>query len=187
MENIILDKLPDEYEGYLIRTDFRVGIQLSLCGADLELDNWEKVAIMSNLLFGRGMPDFEMAMSGVEWFLSCGKESPADKAESAEPFFSFDYDNAFLFSAFKRLYGIDLTMEKMHWFKFIPLMQDIDGSALNTIIGYRTADTSKMKGDERAAYLKMKKRFSLPTIRTAEEEEKLSQFYEQMNQSINEP
>lgn len=183
MENILLDPLPQEYEGYLIRTDFRIGIQLSLCGSDPELDDWEKVATMVDLLFGRGMPDFETAMNGVRWFLSCGKEKDTDEGGSDEPFFSFDYDDVYLYSAFRKVYGLDLTTEKIHWFKFIPMMQDIEGTALSNIIGYRTTDTSKMKGEERAAYQKIKKKFQLPVIHTAEEEQKASKFFAQLNQT----
>ena len=37
MFNIMLDKLPSEFEGYLIRTDFRIGIQISQAIADVNL------------------------------------------------------------------------------------------------------------------------------------------------------
>ena len=35
--NILLDRLPDSYQGWLIRTDYRIGIQIALCLQDEEL------------------------------------------------------------------------------------------------------------------------------------------------------
>ena len=37
MFNLLLDALPTEYEGYLIRTDYRIGIQISQALEDEEL------------------------------------------------------------------------------------------------------------------------------------------------------
>ena len=43
MYNIMLDGLPDEYEGYLIRTDFRIGMQISEAMNDVNLAEPEKM------------------------------------------------------------------------------------------------------------------------------------------------
>lgn len=56
MFNIILDKLPDNFEGYLIRTDFRIGIQISLVLTDVNLHDDEKIKVAVRLLFGTGVP-----------------------------------------------------------------------------------------------------------------------------------
>ena len=54
MTNIILDRLPTEYKGYLIRTSFRIGIQISLCLQDEDYSEEERVLIALNLLYGNG-------------------------------------------------------------------------------------------------------------------------------------
>ena len=45
MFNLLLDALPAEYEGYLIRTDYRIGIQISQALEDEELEPYEKIGI----------------------------------------------------------------------------------------------------------------------------------------------
>lgn len=177
--NILLDKLPQDYEGYLIRTDFGIGIQMTLCASDPDIPEHEKVAIILNLLFGRGVPDFEMAMRGARWFMSCGKagqeESAADDV-AEPPALSFEVDDARIYSAFKRVFGIDLNKDRLHWFSFISMLQDIEGSALADVIGYRRADLSKMKGEQRAAYAEMKRKFALPSTYSEEEREAIKKF-----------
>ena len=56
MLNIILDGFPDEYEGYLIRTDFRVGMQISEALNDVDLAEPEKMMTALRLLYGNGIP-----------------------------------------------------------------------------------------------------------------------------------
>lgn len=184
ISNILLDRLPQDYQGYLIRTDFGIGIQLTLCASDTEILEYEKAAVMLNLLYGRGMPDFETAMAGLNWFMSCGKEQKADEADT-QPAMSFEYDDARVYSAFRKVFGIDLTKERLHWFQFVAMLQDIDGTALSDIISYRSTDLSSMKGEQRAAYAKMKRRFALPNTYTEEEQGAISEFLAQLNQEEN--
>lgn len=179
--NILLDKLPQDYDGYLIRTDFGIGVQITLCASDTELLEYEKAAIMLNLLFGRGMPDYETAMKGLHWFMSCGREPDERGDEGKDPVMSFDFDDIRIYSAFRKVFGIDLTKERLHWFQFISMLQDIEGSALSDIMGYRAADLSKMQGEQRAAYAKMKRRFALPNAFTEEEQGAINEFLAQLN------
>ena len=50
--NVLLDPFPDNYEGYLIRTDFRIGVQIALALADDDLADTEKAAMALYLLYG---------------------------------------------------------------------------------------------------------------------------------------
>lgn len=184
ISNILLDKLPQDYKGYLIRTDFGIGIQITLCAADVEISECEKTAIILNLLYGRGLPDMETAMAGLDWFMSCGKE-PEKEQVSNEAVLSFDIDDGRVYSAFRKIFGIDLTKERLHWFQFISMLQDLEGSALSDIIGYRTADLSKMQGEQRAAYAKMKRRFALQNSFTEEEQGAINDFIAKLNHSNN--
>ena len=68
MYNAMLDRLPEDYNGWLIRTDYRIGVQIQLCISDPELSDNEKTAIALNLLYGRGMPDLQTAIDGLSWF-----------------------------------------------------------------------------------------------------------------------
>ena len=55
MFNLLLDRLPSDYKGYLIRTDYRIGIQISLALDDPELNENDRVMVALSLLFGAGM------------------------------------------------------------------------------------------------------------------------------------
>lgn len=54
MFNLLLDALPTEYEGYLIRTDYRIGIQISQALEDEELEPYERIGIASACSTGTG-------------------------------------------------------------------------------------------------------------------------------------
>lgn len=182
MFNLLLDPLPDEYEGYLIRTDYRIGIQIALCAADTELSDHEKAAVMVNLLFGAGAPPLSTALQGVNWFMSCGN-APEEKDEGLDtPVFSFDYDAGRIYSAFRKLYGIDISREHMHWFQFCALLGDTSGTAFTDVVDVRQADLSGMDPKTRAAYSRLKRKFALPDAFTEEEQGLIDEFLARINQ-----
>ena len=81
-ENIMLDNLPTEYKGYLIRTDFRVGIQIVQALNDEELEDDERGEIVYKLLFGNGIPyDSRITLECLFWFLNGGVLSDEADAE----------------------------------------------------------------------------------------------------------
>ena len=63
-ENILLDVLPKEYEGYLINYSFRTGILISQALGDTEMfkddddGRMERLFTAFNLLYGKGLPPF---------------------------------------------------------------------------------------------------------------------------------
>jgi hypothetical protein len=182
-KNILLDKLPESYKGYLFRTDYRIGMQIDLCLKDNEIEECSKIGICLDLLYGKGIPkDIELAIEGLAWFMRCGNEKKEDTGEENEAIFDFDYDNARLFSAFKKVYEIDLARQNLHWFEFVFLLSDLGDCAFTQIIEYRNADISDMKGKQREAYVKMKKKFALPESYTTEEKEKIDKFLSQLGE-----
>ena len=54
MFNMLLDRLPISYKGYLIRTDYRIGIQISLALDDPDLSDNDRVWVALSLLYGAG-------------------------------------------------------------------------------------------------------------------------------------
>ncbi len=175
MFNILLDRLPEEYEGYLIRTDYRIGIQISQALADEELNPYERLEIAFNLLFGNGPPDYKTAYEALQWFMRCGADSTERSEDQEESdgiaYYSFEYDASRLYSGFRRMYGIDIDREHMHWFRFVAMMADLGECAFTQVVGYRSADTSGMDKKTRAAYNKMKRRFALPQPESEDEKE----------------
>ena len=169
MYNAMLDRLPEDYNGWLIRTDYRIGVQIQLCISDPELSDNDKTAIALNLLYGRGMPDLQTAIDGLSWFLSCGNPSIDDMA-AEKPVFSFEQDSARLVSAFKKVFGIDISRERLHWFEFVPMLGDLSGTAFTSVIDIRTTDPSEVDKKKRAEFLKMRRRFALHDYQSEEEQ-----------------
>lgn len=182
MFNLMLDRLPDHYKGYLIRTDYRIGIQISMALQDPELSDQEKVAVALTLLFGAGIPKDEMiARDGLAWYLRGGEErAECEASDDSQRSFDFGVDHARLWSGFRRIYGIDLGTAKMHWFQFLALLADLGGCAFSDVVGYRLADTSKMQPDMRRAYQKMQKRFAIEEPYSAEEQAAADDFMRQL-------
>lgn len=183
MYNALLDRLPEDYKGWLIRTDYRIGIQIQLCISDPELSDGEKTAVALNLLYGNGIPDIQTAMQGLSWFMRCGGPEDTGDGDSGPEVFSFEYDSARIVSAFRKVFGIDISRERLHWFQFIPMLADLNGTAYNSVIDIRTTDVSEVDKKKRSEFLRMKKRFSLPNQYTAEEEEQINEFMERWKKS----
>lgn len=177
MTNIILDRLPTEYKGYLIRTSFRIGIQISLCLQDEDYSEEERVLIALNLLYGNGMPqDLDVAMEGLNWFISCGNENKKGSANDKQLFY-WDFDNERIFSSFLATYGIDLTKEDMHWFKFIAMIGSLNKDcAFNKAIEIRDYDMKDLSGKNRIAMQKMKNALTPERKLHKEEQEALDEF-----------
>lgn len=183
--NPILDGYPEEYEGYLFRTDFRIGIQICMCLEDQELDEYERVAVALELLFGKGIPDVETAMKALGWYM-CGGTLPdkkkrvednEDDEKEAEQSFDFEIDSGRIMTAFLKAYNIDLTREHMHWFRFLALIGDVGECAFTNVINIRTKKlTSTMSAEQRATYAELKKKYSLVEY-TEEEQAKIDEFF----------
>lgn len=182
--NPILDGYPEEFEGFLIRSDFRIGIQISQCLTDEELEDLEKIAVAVNLLFGLGAPEPDIAVKGLSWFLNGGMEpAKIQQSEDGEKFFDFDIDAGRILTAFHRFYQIDLTKETMHWFQFLAMLGDLGECAYTSVIGYRTTQiTSDMSPGQRKLYSEMKKKYSLVEY-TEDELDRIQDFLSELKEN----
>lgn len=160
MFNVLIDRFPKEYDGYLIRWQFYNGIlisdTLSKIGGvyNTEYGQMEKVYSAFEILYGNGIPPFETALAGLKWFFACGEEQKdedeKDKDDKKEPkkpkLFSFESDKNRLYSAFLVKYGIDLnTSDDLHWFKFIALMNDLSDTAFRNVVDIRSKTDKEIK------------------------------------------
>lgn len=181
MYNPLLDRLPEDYQGWLIRTDYRIGVQIQLCISDPDLNDGEKTGVALGLLYGNGMPDIQTAIEGLSWFMSCGNPMPAQNSDDAEPaVYSFEYDAARIASAFRKVFHIDITREKMHWFEFIPMLGDLSDTAFCNVINIRETKLSDIDQKRRAEFSRMKKRFALPNQYSEEEQQIISDVLEKV-------
>lgn len=186
MYNMLLDRLPTDYNGYLIRTSFRIGMQICMCLKDDNYTEEEKLGIAFDLLYGYGVPNtLEEAMDGLSWFLSCGQKQKKQSGSNKELFY-WDFDSARIFSSFMSTYGIDLTKEDMHWFKFIAMIGSLrKDSAFNSAVEIRSYDMRDLKGKARAEMQKMKNDLTPEREYTEEEQRVIDEFNAQFGGDVN--
>ena len=192
MYNMLTEKLPNKYKGYHINTDFKCGIKISLALDDWQLGDEERVLTALSLLYGEGIPDdMNIALDGLRWFLTCGKEadkasySDIDDVDNAKESvnvkgddisFDFEVDASNIYAAFLKNYNIDLTKTDMHWFQFIALFSNLKNTSLNDMMYYRTIDLSQYKGEQKAEMKALKERYKIHKI-TKQQVENLKIIY----------
>lgn len=72
--------------------------------------------------------------------------------------YSFEYDADYIFSSFYECYKIDLTIKKMHWWKFKALLKGLNEECLfSKILGYRSIKISSKMSKEERNFIKKKK------------------------------
>lgn len=181
MYNLLLDKLPQYTpSGLKIRTDFRESIKFELLMQDNNITENDKIGLALNLYYKEEIEDIEQALKDIIWFYGCninkGNKNESKKNDSRETkqIYSYEFDDKYIYSAFKEQYNLDLNSIKyLHWWKFKALMDSLnDNTQFVKIMGYRAIDLSKIKDkEEKARYKKLKKLYALPDMRTTEQKE----------------
>lgn len=179
--NLILDGVPKSLPvggvEYPIHWDFRTSILFELLVQSDEISENDKVVEALKLYYGDHAYKIPAELIGeainkILWFYSCGKsESDSGKDRRSEKsegeqkiVYSFEYDDHYIFAAFLSQYGIDLAeVENLHWWKFRAMFESLkDDEKIVKIMGYRSADTSKMTKEQRTFYGSMKRLYALP-------------------------
>lgn len=186
MFNVMLDKLPTEYKGYPINSDFRIGIQIFQSISDNELSEMEKIYKTYDLLFldedketGKSVhfkdengadispPDIQTAQAGIQWFLTGwytdnpveGKEEPRKKD------MDYDVDQWRIFSAFLTQFRINLNTIDMHFWVFMGLLSTLEECAFTRIVDIRTKKIDpKMKPSDKKTLKEVKERYALENV-----------------------
>lgn len=164
MFNIMLDPLPNDWNGYPIDSDFQTGIMISQCMADESLSNDEKFLTAMDLLFPQDKPPVNEAEEAITWFLNEYNHDnmASKKKEKEEIVFDFDIDQWRIYAAFKSQYNIDLNTEQLHWFVFMGLLSNLAECALTRVMDIRQKEiTPKMSRKEKNAIMAAKKVFAI--------------------------
>lgn len=170
MFNVMLDKLPTEYKGYPINSDFRIGIQMFQAISDNELSEMEKISKACELLFDvdgiTEYPDMITMQEGVQWFLSDWyTDNPVKEKEESKKDMDYDVDQWRIFSAFLTQFGINLNEADMHFWIFMGLLSNLNECALTKTIDLRRMKINpKMKPSEKKALKKAKEQYALETV-----------------------
>lgn len=114
--NLLCDKTPDTITvsgvDYKINTDFRVWIKFELILTN-QIDDTlsaEILAEIQKLVFRTPCPMNEETVEAILNFYRCGK--PPEKHSGGgndKAVFDYDFDDGYIYAAFKEQYGIDLN------------------------------------------------------------------------------
>jgi len=177
--NILLDELPTKWGEYELNTDFRVGIQIMQAMTDAEITETEKIYVIHRLLFKDYGAGIDEVAECVEWFLSGWNHDNVINSGNTKTAISFDNDHGRIYSAFMSQYHINLNTAQMHFWEFMILLTNLEECAFTRVIDIRTKKiTSKMSKEEKEAYNRGKKIYSIHQEEplTEEEDEALQIF-----------
>ena len=178
---------------YKINTDFRVAIECNNIAQDDSIGNTERpLAIIYKLFGDEGLDnsqDWDKLLELAIKYLTLNKDkSCVDNNTEIDMDFNEDMD--YIEASFMSDYKIDLTTEKMHFWKFYTLLEGLSNSelgnccVLNRVRNLRTFDLSQIKDNkERERLAKAKEMVALKNTKkevelTKEQEESMNKLNE---------
>lgn len=167
MNILLMDGLPETYEGIPLSADFRNMIQVDLILREQNTSEAEKIIAALSQLYPQIPSDMNKAIAGLQWFYARGateaggKEGTAKKP--AKRSFSFEQDANLIYAAFYATYGISLTtVEFLHWWEFMALFEGLpEDTLIRRVMYWRTAEPAELSKEERKHILKMRSLFPL--------------------------
>jgi len=171
MFNPIIDRLPDEFRGVKVKTDFKQALKFFRIGAAKELNQREKAVAIMIALFESSPPDCADLWDFIEYYVSGGA---VDKGASGERLFDFNVDAGRLYAAFLQVYKIELRSADMHWWVFLELYKALPrGTHLSEVIEIRGRKIEKGMSEESKRQLRKAQR----TYRIEQEQKSLGSFF----------
>ena len=160
---------------YKINTDFRVAIECNNIAQDDSIGNTERPLAIIYKLFGdeglNNSQDWDKLLELAIKYLTLNKDT-SNVDNNAEIDMDFNEDMDYIEASFMSDYRIDLTTEKMHWWKFYNLLEGLSNSEigncciLNRVRNLRTFDLSQIKDNkERERLAKAKEMVSLKKVK----------------------
>lgn len=153
--NMIVDGLPYyvkiKGKKYEINVDYRCMLKFEKIMWDRNIEDSEKILqSLKNFypaffeIINSDKETIEEAVEKLIWFYKRGKEQENHKETKSNnnekrPVYSYDADNEYIFSAFWHDYKVDLTKDKIHWWKFKAFELGLnDGNMFEKIKSYRS-------------------------------------------------
>lgn len=173
IEQVVKDKIGIEFN-----TDFRIVILFELLMQDNEINQKAKIMQAINLFYPKPeqIKDIKKAVEDIMWFYCCGKETKTSngKEESNKQIYSYEFDDEYIYSAFRDQYNINLqSIDYLHWWEFKAMFQSLkEDNLIVKIMGYRSVNLAAIKDkEEKKFYKKMKRLYALPDMRTEQQKE----------------
>ena len=177
---------------YKINTDFRIAIECQQIATDETIGDTERALAVIYKLFGdEGLQDgenYEKLLELGKKFLACGKQ--LDNTSNKEPDMDFAQDMDYIEASFMSDYGMDISKEYMHWWKFYKLINGLSNSemgnccVLNRVRNIRTFDPKDIKDQkqlneimEAKKQVALKKKYTKIEL-TDEQKRNIDKFYE---------
>lgn len=171
-----------EFEGktYEMHTDFREWMRFEMLMLDEDILPDERASLLFKLIFPVVPPDPELG-SFLIWFYSCGrkpnkvKSRKASKHKNNAAIYSFEFDDGYIYAAFKEVYGIDLMeIEYMHWWQFKALFKGLHGCKFCDIMSCRSEEiTDKTPQWKKAHLQECKQLYAIP--KSLSEQQKIAE------------
>lgn len=178
---------------YKINTDFRVAIECNNIAQDDSIGDAERsLAIIYKLFGDEGLDnsqDWEKLLELGIKYLTLNKDT-SDVDNNTEIDMDFNEDMDYIEASFMSDYRIDLTTEKMHFWKFYNLLEGLSNSelgnccVLNRVRNLRTFDLSQIKDNkERERLAKAKE---MVALKSTKKEVKLTKEQEESMRKLDE-
>ncbi len=185
MFNVLLDPLPEEWNGYAIDTDFQTGIMISQCLADESLSDTERFYAAARLLFLKNCPGNEEIAEAIKWYMTEYSHDNTKPEKSELVIMDWNIDQWRIYAAFRQQYGIDLNVDRIHWFTFMGLLSNLQECAFTRVMDVRQKKiTAKMSNEEKAALRKAKMVFEIKQpkeVMSPEEKRQVDEFLKYAN------
>lgn len=177
MFNILLDEYPEEWNGYELNTDFRIGIMMTLATSDNRLNEKERTRAIINLLFKNDCPNsLDECIECIQWFFNGWSHDHFKSKKTESNPMDFNIDQGRIYSAFLSQYDIDLNREDMHFWKFMILLTNLEECSFTRVVDIRTKKlTGKMSKDEIKHYTEYKKTYAISKESVKSEADKIAE------------
>ena len=174
MPDLLTDVLPTVWEGHEIDWDFRPMVKT--INEMMRVKSDEEAAQVAYRAVDRffhspiAVEDHPSAFQSLIRFLRAGmpqqeeEESSSGGSGSGEVTYDYAADAGYIVAAFQQAYHIDLTSERVHWWRFCALFYALpEETTMRRIMDIRATDTSEMDEPNRRRYEEQKARFALPS------------------------
>ena len=169
---MLIDEVPTSVlidgVSYAINWDFRYSVMFETLMLDTSISDEDKLIKALNLYYPVIPDNIDEAVDKLLWFYQRGHVDTSGKSKGkggrGKRVYDYAHDDAYIYSAFREQYGVDLQDDKIHWWKFKAMFQALSNETeFVKIMGYRGIKiTSSMTKSQREFYTEMKRIHALP-------------------------